>query len=149
MSSAWVVLADDDQRYRPWGLQILERAITDDESGARLAYSYDTYTLTPDGVAVLGGSRPLPWSGHALFAIRVDLLDGFEAFSACVAQPASLVPRAHTVTAHSAASVRPLDSHRCVNVCTLPASVLRTGRGQSHAASTMMTSWSPCTSRWV
>lgn len=92
-SSSWVVLADDDQRYRPWGLQYLERAIMDDADGARLAYSYDTYTLDPDGHAVMGGVTPglLVGSGHALLAVRVDMLDGFEAFSACVreAEPRS------------------------------------------------------------
>lgn len=85
---AWAVMLDDDLKYKRWALQLLERAIMDDhrEAPSRHAYSYDVYTLTSDGRAVVGGLEPglLVGSGHALFAVRISLLDGFEDFAACV-----------------------------------------------------------------
>lgn len=90
---AFVVLLDDDLRYRRFALQWLELAIQSDGRGERRALSYDVYTLTPEGHAVLGGLYPglLVGAGHALFAFEVRLLDGIEAFFQCVR---ALEPRA-------------------------------------------------------
>ena len=85
-SNGFAVLLDDDLRYKPWALEWLERAIQDDPGRTRHAYSYDVYTITPEGRAVTGGLYPglLVGAGHAMFAIRVSLLDGVEDFFACV-----------------------------------------------------------------
>lgn len=92
-SDAFAVLLDDDLRYRPWALQWLERAINDDTSRVRHAYSYDVYTITPEGRAVTGGLYRglLVGAGHALYAMRVSELDGVEDFFGCVR---ALEPRA-------------------------------------------------------
>jgi len=84
--NSFAVLLDDDLRYKPWALEWLERAITDDVTSERHAYSYDVYTMTEGGRAVTGGLYPglLVGAGHALFAIRVSKLDGIEAFFRCV-----------------------------------------------------------------
>ena len=91
-AGAFAVLLDDDLRYRPWALSWLERAITDDTARQRHAYSYDVYTITADGRAVTGGLYPglLVGAGHALYAIRISMLDGLEDFFQCVR---SLEPR--------------------------------------------------------
>ena len=85
-SDAFAVLMDDDLRYKTWALQWVERAIRDDPGRTRHAYSFDVYTITPEGRAVTGGLYPglLVGAGHALFAIRVSLLGGIEDFAACV-----------------------------------------------------------------
>ena len=90
---AFVVLLDDDLRYRRFALEWLELAIQSDGRAERRALSYDVYTLTPEGHAVLGGLYPglLVGAGHALFAFEVRLLDGIEAFFQCVR---ALEPRA-------------------------------------------------------
>ena len=85
-SDTFAVLMDDDLKYKPWALQWVERAIRDDPGRTRHAYSYDVYTITSEGRAVIGGLYPglLVGAGHALFAIRLSLLDGLEEFAACV-----------------------------------------------------------------
>ena len=89
----FAVLLDDDLKYKPWALQWLERAITDDPNKARHAYSYDVYTITPEGRAVTGGLYKglLVGAGHALFALRLSKLEGIEDFFTCVRK---LEPRA-------------------------------------------------------
>ena len=90
---AFAVLLDDDLRYRSWALQWLARAIDDDPTSARHAYSYDVYTITAEGRAVTGGLHPglLVGAGHALFAMRISELAGLDDFFACVR---ALEPRA-------------------------------------------------------
>jgi hypothetical protein len=85
-SRAFAVLLDDDLRYKPWALDYLEGVIREDANGERHAYSYDVYTLTPGGHAVVGGLYRglLVGAGHALFAMRLSLLDGIEDFFDCV-----------------------------------------------------------------
>lgn len=85
-SDGFAVLLDDDLKYKTWALEWLERAIRDDPGRTRHAYSFDVYTITPEGRAVIGGLYPglLVGAGHALFAIRISLLEGFEDFAACV-----------------------------------------------------------------
>lgn len=82
----WVALADDDLRYKPWVLRLLEAAIREDARSERHAYAFDVYTMTRDGRAVTAGMWPglLVGSGHAVHALRLSLLDGIEAFFECV-----------------------------------------------------------------
>jgi len=91
--AAFAVLLDDDLAYRKWALESLAAALEDDTASVRHAYSFDVYTLTDDGHAVTGALHKglLVGAGHALFAIRISLLDGVEDFFACVR---SLEPRA-------------------------------------------------------
>ena len=66
---AFAVLLDDDLRYKPWALSFLDNAIRADPGGERRAYSYDVYTLTPDGHAVrtsnAHSATPLPVASSA------------------------------------------------------------------------------------
>ena len=90
----YVVLADDDLVYRPWAVQRLHAAATEPsadvdaqastigsrDSGSHhhhpAVIAYDVYTLMDVGRAVTGGMHPglLVASGHALVAVRVDVL---------------------------------------------------------------------------
>lgn len=92
----WVVLVDDDLKYRQWALATLEHAIREDVGRERHAYSFDTYTLSASGRSVsrFGAARGLlVGSGHAIFALRIDggRLDRVGAYFACLR---ALEPRA-------------------------------------------------------
>ena len=91
----YVLLADDDVTYRSWVLERLDAALTPSqaENTPPAVLAFDVYTLTDVGKAVTGGMHPglLVSSGHAVVAIRIDLLEGIEAYFKCVV---SLEPRA-------------------------------------------------------
>ena len=86
--TAWAVLMDDDQKYKPWALRLLEKAIRADATGERVALSFDTYTIRHDGVAIPGGatiaSGLLVGAGARVFALRLDALEGIEAYFSCL-----------------------------------------------------------------
>ena len=91
----YVLLADDDVTYRSWVLERLDAALTPSqaENTPPAVLAFDVYTLTDVGKAVTGGMHPglLVSSGHAVVAIRLDVLEGIEAYFKCVV---SLEPRA-------------------------------------------------------
>ena len=85
-SNAFLTLVDDDLAYQPWALQVLDQAIRSDLYSARHAYAFDVHSLTSTGRAVTAGLYPslLVGAGHAMFAIRLSLLDGLPAFYSCL-----------------------------------------------------------------
>ena len=96
--SAWAVLMDDDLRYRPWALALLERAIQqlDVKTGRAPngmevgALSFDTYSIDEGGTAHPGhhlqGEGMLVGAGARVLALRLDngLLDGIEDYYQCL-----------------------------------------------------------------